>query len=98
MMPELNIVEIPYDTCQIHFRYSRYLSEDGSHWIRHGLFRAYHLNGSLATEGNYIDGYEQGVWCDYYENGILAAKGLYEKGVDVGKWEFWNEDGSSMTE
>lgn len=93
-MSDLNIAEIPYETGEIHFRYARYLSDDGSRWIRHGLFRAYHLNGNLASEGNYIDGAEHGQWRDYHENGQLAAEGLYENGKEAGQWLFWNEDGS----
>lgn len=93
-MSDLNIAEIPYETGEIHFRYARYLSGDGSHWIRHGLFRAYHLNGNVASEGNCVDGAEHGQWRDYHENGQLAAEGFYEHGKEVGEWHFWNEDGS----
>jgi len=97
-MSELNIAEIPYETGQIHFRYSRYLSEDGARWIRHGLFRAYHINGSVASEGNYVDGSEHGLWRDFHENGQLAAEGFYENGVEVGVWKYWSEDGSIVRE
>jgi antitoxin component YwqK of YwqJK toxin-antitoxin module len=91
---DLNIAEIPYDTGEIRFRYSRYLSQDGSRWIRHGLFRAYHRNGQLASEGYYIDGLEDGLWRDYYENRQLAAEGNYEKGIETGSWSYWDENGS----
>ena len=37
----LHIAEIPYETGEIQYRYARYLSADGSRWIRRGLFRAY---------------------------------------------------------
>lgn len=95
-MNELEIAEVPYDSGVIHFRYSRYLANDGSRWVRHGLFRAYHENGKLASEGNYVDGVEQGDWIDYHENGAVAAKGAYDKGVEVGEWEFWNPDGTQQ--
>ena len=36
----LYIAEIPYETGEIHFRYSCRLSEDGTKWIRDGLFTA----------------------------------------------------------
>jgi antitoxin component YwqK of YwqJK toxin-antitoxin module len=94
MMSELNIAEIPYENGEIRFRYSRCMSPDGSRWIRHGLFRAYHQNGALASEGNYVDGVEHGPWRDYHENGQLAAEGQYEHGQENGKWRYWNRDGS----
>lgn len=93
-MSELNIAEIPYDDGVIHYRYSRYMSADGTRWIRHGLFRSYHANGMLASEGTYVDGKEQGLWTDYHENGQMAARGQYDSGEEVGRWEFWNTDGS----
>jgi antitoxin component YwqK of YwqJK toxin-antitoxin module len=93
-MPELNIAEIPYEDGEIHYRYARYMSDDGTRWVRHGLFRAYHPNGVLASEGSYVDGQEHGLWTDYHENGQIAARGRYEKGEEASGWEFWNEDGS----
>lgn len=98
IVPELIIVEIPYESGEMRFRYSRYLSEDGSRWIRHGLFRAYYKNGALASEGNYVDGAEQGAWRDYHENGELAAEGMYDRGQEIGKWKYWNQDGSEGDE
>lgn len=90
---DLHIAEIPYDTGELHFRYARYLSDDGRKWIRHGLFHAYHRNGNLASEGHYENGLEQGLWRDYHENGKPAAEGHYDKGQEVGTWQFWDADG-----
>jgi len=90
---ELNIAEIPYESGNIRFRYSRYLSSDGTRWIRHGLFCAYHENGQLASEGNYVDGKEHGVWKDFHENGKPAAEGQYDMGTEIGEWRYWNVDG-----
>jgi antitoxin component YwqK of YwqJK toxin-antitoxin module len=93
-MSELNLAEIPYPDGIIRFRYTRYLSPDGTRWIRHGLFRAYWPDGSLASEGTYVDGAEHGLWVDMHPNGRLAARGHYEHGVEIGEWEFWKVDGS----
>lgn len=73
-MADLNIVEVPYPSGQIKFRYSRYLAGEGGGWIRHGLFRAYHENGALASEGSYEHGVEQDEWRDYHPNGSLLRK------------------------
>ncbi|WP_201765700.1 hypothetical protein [Xanthomonas vesicatoria] len=72
----------------------RYLSADGSAWLRHGLFCAYHGDGSLASEGNYEHGQECGLWRDYHSNGQLAAEGSYANGVEIGVWRYWSSDGS----
>lgn len=93
-MPDLNIAEIFYESGEIRHRYARYLADDGSRWIRHGLFVAYHPNGQSASEGHYKDGVESGPWCDFHANGNKAAEGNYEQGEEVGQWKFWNEDGS----
>lgn len=93
MDADLNIAEIPWEDGGIRFRYMRYLSADGKRWIRHGLFRAYHRNGTLASEGNYEHGLEQGLWRDYHENGQLAAEGAYSAGEEVGRWRYWNDRG-----
>lgn len=88
------IAEIPYETDEIHYRYSRKLSDDGTRWIREGLFTAYYRNGNIASTGLYVDGLENGHWKDYHENGQLAAEGDYANGKEVGKWSFYDEDGN----
>jgi len=93
-MADLDIAEIPFESGGIKFRFGRYLAEDGSRWIRHGLFRAFHENGNLASEGSYLHGKEHGPWRDYHENGQLAAEGEYAEGDEVGKWKHWNAEGN----
>lgn len=92
----LNIAEIPFDTGELHYRYSRYLAADEKKWIRHGLFTAYHKNGQLASEGNYVHGVEHGIWRDFHENGEIAAEGNYENGKEIGEWRYWNIDGAQQ--
>ncbi|XAH21484.1 hypothetical protein AAFF27_15815 [Xylophilus sp. GW821-FHT01B05] len=93
-MSDLHIAEIPYPSGAIRFRYSRYLAADGSTWIRHGLFRAYHESGLLASEGNYEHGKEHGAWRDYHPNGQVAAEGAYANGVESGAWQYWSANGA----
>lgn len=90
----LYIVEIPYETGEIHFRYSRKMSADETRWIREGHFTEYYQNGNVASEGDYIDGLEDGYWKDYYENGKIAAEGYYLKGEETGKWCYYDEQGN----
>lgn len=90
----LHIAEIPYESGEIHYRYSRYMSVDGTRWVRHGPFVGYYENGKVKSEGQYVDGLEEGIWRDYYENGQLAAEGCYTKGKEQGYWQFWSLDGT----
>ena len=94
MTADLNIAEIPYESGQIRYRYARYLAPDGTQWVRHGPFMAYHPNGALASEGSYVHGKEHGPWRDYHENGQLAAEGEYADGVEVGTWHYWDASGA----
>jgi antitoxin component YwqK of YwqJK toxin-antitoxin module len=91
---DLNIAEITHDSGAVKCRYGRYIADDGKRWIRHGLFRAYHEDGKLASEGHYEHGVEHGWWRDFHENGQLAAEGQYDSGQEMaGTWRYWNSDG-----
>ena len=92
-MADLELAEIPYPSGVVRFRYARYLAADGTHWVRHGLFRAYHEDGSLASEGTYEHGREHGLWRDYHPNGQKAAEGHYSHGEEVGTWSYWSPSG-----
>jgi antitoxin component YwqK of YwqJK toxin-antitoxin module len=96
--PKLDIAEILYDTGEVHYRYSRKMSKDGTKWIREGAFVEYHRDGSVASEGQYDDGLETGLWKDYHENGVLAAEGEYREGEEVGVWRFYDEQGELESE
>lgn len=91
---DLNIAEIPYESGTIKFRYARVMSPDKARWIRHGLFIAYHENGAVASEGQHVDGMEDGLWRDFYPDGRPAAEGRYREGREVGVWRFRNPDGT----
>ncbi|MCA1199458.1 hypothetical protein K9B35_15920 [Sphingomonas sp. R647] len=93
-MSQLHIAEIPFEDGGIQYRYARKMSADGTHWIREGLFRAFHPNGSLASEGSYVDGQEHGPWRDYHANGQIAAEGEYLDGIETGIWRYWTADGT----
>jgi len=89
----LHIAEIPFEHGGVRFRYSRRMNADGTQWIRHGRFAAYDESGSVKSEGEYVDGKEEGVWRDYHPNGTLAAEGRYEAGKEEGPWRFFDKDG-----
>ena len=58
-MDDPNIAEILSEDGRVRFRYARYLSADGTQWVRHGRFEAYHINGRLSSEGSFVHGVEQ---------------------------------------
>lgn len=90
---DLHIAEVVDDSGQVRQRYSRYRSADRTVWIRHGLFRAYHADGVLASEGHYRHGCEHGIWRDFHESGRPAAEGRYEDGDQVaGTWCCWDDE------
>ncbi len=91
----IEITEVPYKSGAVQFRYGRYLSEDGQRWIRHGKFCEFYANGQVASEGEYEDGLEQGLWRDYHENGQVAAEGYFVDGAEDGVWQFWNAKGKA---
>lgn len=92
----LNIAEITDESGRLVARYSRYLAADGSQWVRHGLYVAYHPSGQVISEVNYEHGLEEGLGRDYYENGQLAAEGYYRAGEEEGLWRFWARDGTEQ--
>ena len=94
----LYIAEILYETGEVHFHYSRKMSDDGIQWIRHGKFTEYHQNGNLISVGFYDEGLESGYWKDYHENGNIAAEGHYKAGREVGKWLYYDECGKLESE
>lgn len=65
----LYIAKIPYETGEIHYRYSRKISDDGTRWISDGLFTEYYQNGNIASTGLYDNGLENGFNCHEPNNG-----------------------------
>ena len=92
----LLIAEVLDESGRVRARYSRYLAHDGSHWVRHGLYVAYHENGQVASEVTYEHGLEEGSGRDYYDNGQPAAEGCYRVGREEGVWRFWAADGTEQ--
>jgi len=90
---ELNIAEILYESGAVRFRYTRILASDGARWIRHGLFVEYSQDGTIVSEGHYLNDKENGPWRDYHLNGKPASEGSYLEGREVGIWRFWNAEG-----
>jgi antitoxin component YwqK of YwqJK toxin-antitoxin module len=89
----LETEEVRSEDGTLHFRYSKYLSADGSRWIRHGLLVAYDLDGSIAGEVTYSHDIEEGPCRHYHRNGQLASSGTLKAGKEDGQWKFYDENG-----
>ncbi len=46
----------------------------------HGMCKWYYESGTLKTEGNWIDGIQDGICRWYYENGKLKAEANFTDG------------------
>jgi uncharacterized protein len=61
---------------------------------RHGHWREFALDGSLAEVGDYYLDQPHGVWNGFHPNGQRKARTKYEYGVKIGTWNAWHEDGT----
>jgi antitoxin component YwqK of YwqJK toxin-antitoxin module len=60
---------------------------------RDGLWKSYHRDGVIWSEGAYIDGIREGTTITYFANGNKYYEGQFAKAKKVGVWKFWTEDG-----
>jgi antitoxin component YwqK of YwqJK toxin-antitoxin module len=97
MSNDIEIAEFPYQDGSVKFRFARYLSDDGSHWIRQGRFQAFYENGQIASEGQFDRNRESGLWRNFHENGQVAAEGHYQDGRKVGEWHYWDVAGAATS-
>ncbi len=93
----MHLAEIPYETGELRFRYTRMLSDDCTRWIRHGLFCGYHRNGTVISEGHYALGCEGVVWRDFDETGAPPTEGHCFDGAETGEWRFRDAAGKPVT-
>lgn len=63
---------------------------------RHGPYRRWYDDGSLAAEGEYQYDLEEGVWIEFHPNGAVRREGEYDDGEKVGLWVTWGADGEEL--
>lgn len=60
-----------------------------------GLWRYYaEEDGSLQSEGEYVNGKKNGQWKIYYPSGKVSASGSYVNDEMTGPWTYYYEDGA----
>ena len=60
---------------------------------KEGLWREYHKNGQLKSEGNYVAGLKDGLHKEWENNGVLLLEGYYTKGKANGLMKWFHERG-----
>ncbi len=60
----------------------------------HGVFKEYHQNTKLKSEGEYRDGHLNGDVKYYYPNGKMERLERYKYAVKHGWWIFFNDNGT----
>lgn len=65
---------------------------------RTGIWKAYFEDGTLWSEGKFIDGERNGYGLNYYPNGKLRMEGDYKNDKQSGKWKYYNEQGVLIEE
>jgi antitoxin component YwqK of YwqJK toxin-antitoxin module len=58
-----------------------------------GYNRFYYDDGTLASEGNMVDGKPDGYWKNYYPNGNIKSEGNRKNFVIDSTWKFYDEEG-----
>ena len=62
------------------------------------IYRTWHSNGQLSSEGKYENGEKVGVWKGWFSNGQLAVEGEYENREEVGIQRMWYLNGQLFHE
>lgn len=65
---------------------------------RHEIWKYYHKNGFLWSEGSYWYGKRKGFSTIYFEDGKKKMEGNYKEDIKIGIWKIWNRDGSLLKE
>jgi len=69
--------------------------EDGK---RVGKWKVHFEDGTLWSEGEYIEGKRSGTAKNYYPNGKLRYEGQFKEDKKIGRWKFYNEQGQLIEE
>lgn len=63
---------------------------------RHGPYRRWYDDGTLAAQGEYEYDQKEGVWVEFHPNGALREEGQYDDGKRSGTWVTWGADGEEL--
>lgn len=72
---------------------------DGRTWVREGPSIGWYRSAATppvelrSSEGNYVDGVQNGPWIYWYANGNPKMRGSYTLGVQDGPWTTYHPNG-----
>ena len=61
-------------------------------------FKDQYPNGKTRSEGNYVNGFEEGLWKYYYDTGTLQEESNYKKGKLNGSVKRYHANGKLMVD
>jgi antitoxin component YwqK of YwqJK toxin-antitoxin module len=65
---------------------------------RSGIWKSWFEDGTLWSEGRFVEGKREGPGTVYHPNGKKHLEGQYKNGKRVGLWRAWNETGTLISE
>jgi uncharacterized protein len=67
--------------------------------LQQGMWKEYHPNGELKSQGEYINSKRVGAWKFLHPNGKTEQEGKYDrKGKAQGPWKWYYENGNMLRE
>ena len=57
-------------------------------------YRAYHENGNISMEGDFLNDKKHGQWRSYFSNGSLWTVNNYDQGEFHGEYLMYNQNGT----
>ncbi|MCH2177665.1 MAG: hypothetical protein MK106_02580 [Mariniblastus sp.] len=66
--------------------------------MQHGPVSAWHDNGQLKMQGQYINDNREGRYSWWHRNGQRSLAGVYETGNKTGTWIWWHPNGMKQIE
>ena len=58
----------------------------------------YHDNRQKESEGEYVNGEQEGLWTSWHDNGQKESEGKYVNGKKEGTWVMWHDNGQKAYE
>lgn len=66
--------------------------------LRHGPYKAWHINGQISVQGDYEFGDAKGEFIWWHSNGQISLRGGYADGKHDGLWHWWHANGMKSAE
>jgi antitoxin component YwqK of YwqJK toxin-antitoxin module len=100
------ISEENYEKGQLHGKVITFYPDSGKpaeiiecvHGKREGPLRKYFPEGSIMTEGTYVNDSLDGKFTLYWSDGKIQVSGAYDNGIQSGEWTYFDEEGNPVSD